>query len=244
VAISAFGEAGQHAGRVWCAVTALAGRHGLVFIFMAGNAGYALVFCIACSKKVECFFVTGCAHLVGGVGGIGDSCRHMCLVTTLAVCNSHIRAMRFMALGAERNFAMYVVAESTSEVGMFALNLLQFDDLLGVAGEALFCHVVGQLDDLGGMRIVVATVTACQLVVRFAVMALTAQRNDFLDGWRMAGVAILTGYACFVGGAICHDIRGCGRMAFDTVSVAEGRFLCRRLSAKSNSGKHYRQNRR
>ena len=168
----------------------------------------------------------------------------MCLVTALALCNSHISAVRLMALGTERNLAMYVVAESTSEVGMLALNLLQFDDLLGVAGQAFFSEVVCQFDDLGGMGIVVATVTACQLVVRFAIMALIAQRDDLFDCRRMAGVAILTGYACFVGGTICHDIRRCSRMAFDTVSVAEGRFLCRRLSAESYSGKYYRQNRR
>ncbi len=168
----------------------------------------------------------------------------MCLVTALALCNSHIRAVRLMALGTERNLAMYVVAESTSEVGMLALNLLQFDDLLGVAGQAFFSEVVGQLDDLGGMRIIVATVTACQLVVRFAIMALTAQRDDLFDCRRMAGVAILTGYACFVGSTICRDIRRCSRMAFDTIGVAEGRFLYRRLSAIGHSGKHYRQNRR
>ena len=110
-----------------------------------------------------------------------------------------------------------------------------------MAGQALFGYVVGQFDDLGGVRVVVATVTACQLVVWLAIMALTAQRNDFLDGRRMAGVTVLAGNVCFVGNTIGRNIRRCSGMAFDAIGVAEGRFLCCRLSAKRNSGKHYRQ---
>ena len=48
-----------------------------------------------------------------------------------------------MTLGTLRDFAVHVVAESASQIGMLALNLLQFDDLLGVAGQTLFGDVVG-----------------------------------------------------------------------------------------------------
>lgn len=104
--------------------------------------------------------MTGCAHLVGCVGSIGDSCWHMCLVTALALCGSHVGAVRFMTLGTLRDFAVDVVAEAASQVGMLALDLFQFDNLLGVAGQALFGHIVGQLDDLGSMWVVVATLAA------------------------------------------------------------------------------------
>ena len=46
MAIAALGETGQHASRVWCAVTALTSRHHLVFILVTGNTVYALVFSI------------------------------------------------------------------------------------------------------------------------------------------------------------------------------------------------------
>ena len=130
VAIAAFRETGQHAGRMWCAVAALASRHHLVLVFVAGNAVYALVFCIAGSEEVECLFVTRCAHLVGCVRGIGDSRWHMRLVTTLTLGSGHIRAVWFMTLGTCRDFAVHVVAETASKIGMLALDLLQLDNLL------------------------------------------------------------------------------------------------------------------
>lgn len=52
VAIAAFREAGQHASRVWCAVAALASRHHLVFVFVAGDTSYALMLGVACGKKI------------------------------------------------------------------------------------------------------------------------------------------------------------------------------------------------
>lgn len=241
VAIAALGEAGQHAGRMWCAVAALASRHSLMLVFVTGYTGNSLMLCIAGNKMIECLLVAGCAHLVGCVGCIGNSSRHMRLVAALALGSAHIRAVRFMTLGTLWDFTVHVVAETASQIGVLALNLLQLDDLLGVAGQALFGDVVGQFDDLRGMRVVVATEAVCQLVVRLAFMTLAAQRDDLLDGRRMAGVAILTGYICFVGSTICSNSLGCGRMAFGTIGVAEGRFRCRWLGAKRNSGKHYRQ---
>lgn len=44
VAIAALGEAGQHTGRMRRAMTALTGRHHLVFVFVTGNTGNALMF--------------------------------------------------------------------------------------------------------------------------------------------------------------------------------------------------------
>ena len=78
-------------------------------------------------------------------------------MTTFALGSRHIWTMRFMTLGTLRDSTMCVVAESAGQFGMFALNLLQFDDLWGVAGQTLFGDVVCQPDDLGGMWIVVAT---------------------------------------------------------------------------------------
>lgn len=156
MAITALAETGQHACRVGCAVAALASRHHFMLVLMTGDASNGFMFCIACGQKFECLFVAGCAHFVRRVRGIRNGCWHMGLVTAFAFSSGHIRAVRFVTLGALWNFAVYVVAETASQAGMLALNLLQLDDLLRVAGKTFFGDVVSQLDDLGGVRVGVA----------------------------------------------------------------------------------------
>src|SRR6266702_1715722 len=111
----------------------------------------------------------------------------MGLMTTLAIGCGHFAAMRLVALGTKRNFAVRIMAEAASQAGMFALYLLHFYDLLGMAGEALIGDIIGQFDNFRGMRIVVTAQTAGKIIVRFAAVALAAGRDDFLDRRRMTG---------------------------------------------------------
>ncbi len=224
MAIPAFGEASQHAGRMRRAVAALAGGHSLVLLFVTGHAGNVLVLCISLAMQIKGLLVACGTHLVRRVGGISDSCRHVGLVTALALCYGHLGAVRFVALCTERDLAMNIVTETASQVGVFALDLLQLDNLLGVAGEALIGDVVGQFDDLGRMRVIVTAQAAGQVVVRFVAVALAAGRDDLFVGRGMPVMTILAADAGFVGAAIGgYSLRGC-RVALDAISIGQNRF--------------------
>jgi hypothetical protein len=166
----------------------------------------------------------------------------MCLVTPLAITGSHFRTMRFVALGTEWYFAMRVVTETAGEAGMLALDLFQFDDLLSVAGKALIGDIISQLDNFRGMRIVVATETTGEIVMRLATVALAADRNDFLDCRRMADVTILATYLSFVGSAIGSNRFGRRRVALDTIGITQHRhWICRSGSQHCHSHQQCRQ---
>lgn len=162
----------------------------------------------------------------------------MGLVAALAVAGGHVGAVRFVALGTERNFAVRVVAEAASQCGVLALDLLQLDDLLGVAGKTLVSDVIGQLDDFRRMRIVVATQTGGKVVVRLAAMALTACRDNFLYRRWMTGMTILTAHLGFVGAAIGGDGIRCCRVALDAIGVAQARL---RISRSGSQHRHPHQ---
>lgn len=179
VAVTAFGKSGQHTGRMWCTVAALACRNHFVFLFVAGDTGDVLMFCISLAVQCGGLLVARSAHLVGCVGCVGNSGRHMSLVTALAVGSGHLVAVRFMTLCTLRHFAMNVVAETACKSTMLALHLSQLDDLLGVAGETLFGYVIPQLDDLGCVRIGVTAEAVDEVIMRLAAVALTTDRNDF-----------------------------------------------------------------
>jgi hypothetical protein len=105
----------------------------------------------------------------------------MSLMAFFALRRNHIGAVWLVALRTERNLAVNVVAETACQAAMLALDLLQLDYLLGMAGQAFIGDIICQLDNLGSMRIVVAPHTAGQVVVRFAGMTLTADRNNLFD---------------------------------------------------------------
>lgn len=125
----------------------------------------------------------------------------MSLVATFAIGGGHV-SMGFVTLCALWNFAVNVMAETASQISVFAFDLLQLHDLLCVTGKTLIGEVVCQLDDLWRMRVVVTALTGRQIVVRFTAMALAASRDNFLDGWRMSDMAVLAANAALVGTAI------------------------------------------
>ena len=220
VAVAAFGEAGKHTGRMWYAMAALAGRNHLVLVFVAGYAGNCLVFCISLAVQFRSLFMAGGAHLVGGIGGVGYSGRHMSLVTAFALSSGHIGTVRFMTLRTLWHFAMNVVTETAGESGVLALNLSQLDDLLGVTGETLIGDIIAKLDDLGGMRVVVAAKAVGQAVVRFAGVALTTDRNYFFNGRWVTNVTVLTTDAGFVRPPIGGNRFRSRRVTLDAIGAA------------------------
>jgi len=162
----------------------------------------------------------------------------MGLVTTLAVNGSHVGAVRFVALGTLRDLAVRIMAEAASQRGVLALNLLQFDDLLGVAGKAFVSDVIGQLDDFRCMRIIVATQTSGKAVVRLAAMALATGRDNFLYGRRMTGMAILAAHLGLVRATIGGNGIRCCRVAFNAIGIAQSQL---RISRSGNKRRHPHQ---
>lgn len=242
VALAALGEARHHGNRMRYTVTALAGRHCFMFVFVTGYTGNSFVFCLRLAVQLRCLFVAGSAHLVGCVGSIGYSSRHVSLMTTLAVGSTHVGTVWLMALGTERNLAMDVMAETAGKLGVLAWHLLQLDNLLTMAGETLICNVVGQLDDFWRMWIVVAAQTAGKFKMRFVAVALAALRHIVLHCRAMAGMAVLARYAGFVRTAICGNISRRIRVTLNTIAAAQYRF--RRIRGNGTQYRHTHQRNR
>ena len=238
VAVAALGEASHHTCRVRYAMASLTGRDRFVFVFVTGDAVDTFMLGIGLAVQFEGFLVARCTHLVGGIGRIRYRSRHMRLVTALAVAGGHVGAVRFVALGTQWNFAVRVVAEAASQCGVLALDLLQLDDLLGVAGKALVSDIIGQLDNFWCMRIVVATQTGGKVVVRLTAMALAACRDNFLYRRRMTGMTILAAHLGFVGAAIGGNSIRCCRVTLDAIRVAQGRL---RISRSGSQCRHPHQ---
>ena len=178
MAVRALRETCHHIGWVRRPMTALAGWYRLVLILMAGHTKYRFMFGIAADKHLESTLMTGSTHFVRCIRCYEDSRRHMGLVTFFAFSGHHIRTVRLVTLGTQRNFAMDIMTEAACQTGMFALDLLQFDDLTGVTGQTLFGDIVCKLDNFRGMRIVMTAHTTGQTIVGLAGMALAADRNN------------------------------------------------------------------
>lgn len=124
VAVTALGETCQHSGRMWGAMTTLAGRHHFVFVFMAGNTSDAFMLRIGLAVQFKSLLVTGRAHLVGSIGSVGNCSRHMGLMAAFALGSGHIGAVRLVTLRTERDFPMNIMAETAGQISMLALDLL------------------------------------------------------------------------------------------------------------------------
>ena len=205
-------------------VASLAGWYCFVLVFVTGYTGNALVLCDSLAMQFGSLLVAGSTHFIGCVGCIGYCGRHMGLVTTLAIGSAHVGTVWFVALCTLWNLAVDIMAEAASQFGVLAWYLFQLDNLLAVARQTLIGNVVGQLDDLGCMRIVVATLTISELVMSLVAMALTTQGNIVLHRRSMAGMTILASHVGFVLAAICGNIRRRIRVTFHTIAAAQCRF--------------------
>jgi len=178
---AALRETSHHAGWVRRTVAALAGWNRFVLVLVAGYAKHSFMFGITAGKQLERFLMTGCTHFVRCIRSHKYRCRHMGLVAFFTFCGHHISAMRLVALGTLRDFAVNVVTEAASQVGMLALDLLQLDDLIGMAGQTFLGDIVCKLDNFRGMRIAMAPQTVGQLVVRLLRMTLATDRDNLFD---------------------------------------------------------------
>ena len=147
----------------------------------------------------------------------------MSLVAFFALSGDHVGAVRLVALGAERNLAVNIMAEAARQTAVFALDLPQLDDLLGMAGQALVGDVVCQLDDFWRMGVVMASQAAGQVIVGLAGVTLAAGRNNLFDCRRMTGVAVLTRDTRLVRSAIGGNIGRRSRVALNAVRTGQHR---------------------
>lgn len=132
-----------------------------------------------------------------------------------------------MAFGAERYFAMGIVAETASQLGMPAFYLAEFFDLRGMTGHALLGDIIGKFNNLGGVRIGMAALALFEIEMRLIAVALAALRYIVLDCRTVAGVAILTGHACFMGSTACGNIGRRFCMTFCAIVIGQlGRRIC------------------
>ena len=111
-----------------------------------------------------------------------------------------------MALRAERDLAMGIVAERTGKCAVLALVCSELGDLGGMAGQARIGDSLGKGDHFRGMGILVAGETILQLEVRLVLMALAAVRDYFLYCRRMTHVTILAADLCFMFAPIGFDV--------------------------------------
>ena len=222
VAVAAFRELGHDAGCVRYTVAVLTLRHHLVFFLVTGYAEEGLMFCLAGNNHVVSFCVTGSALFGWSICSINNSFRHVSLVALLAVAGTLIGRVSLVALSALWDLAVNIVAERAGELGVLARVCLQLGNLRGVTGEARISNVTAENNLFWLVRILVALEAAAELVVRFAFVALTAERDDFSVSRRMTLVAVLTGNHCLVGSAFCFDVSRSFCVTLDAVAAGQG----------------------
>lgn len=142
----------------------------------------------------------------------------MRLMAFLAVVFCLLGKVRLMALGAGWNLAVGVVACAAKQCSMLALVVAQLDDLAGMAGHARISDI-GEFNIERCMWICMAAGTGGKFVVRFAFMALTAERDDLLGCGRMAVMAILTADLSLMFAACRGDINRRLAVALDAVII-------------------------
>lgn len=216
---SAFRELSHHGCRVTVTVTALALRHHLVFCLMAGYACQLAVLEFTCGKQIIRLLMAGGAVFGRSFIIIGNVFRHMCLVTLFAVGRGLFSVVSFVALGAERNFAVCVMAEAAVKCGMLALVIAQFDNLTGMTGNAGVGYIVAEGNIEWCVWVFMATHTGGQLIVCFSLVALATERNDLPIGGRVPVVTILTANLSFMLATVSSNIRRWFAVTFGAVII-------------------------
>ena len=114
--------------------------------------------------------------------------RHVCLMAIPAIGGGHFSRVRFVALGALRNFAVCTVTHETAQGRMFTLILPQLGKLLSVTAETRLREVRREGDFKRGVSVLVTVGTTFQLEMRFSLVALAALWNVILDFGRVSSV--------------------------------------------------------
>lgn len=155
---------------------------------------------------------------------IGNVLRHVRLVALFAVGSGLFSIVSFVTLGAERNFAVCVMTEAAVKCGMLALVIAQFDNLTGMTGHAWVGHVIAEGNIERCVWVFMAAHTRRKFVMRFPFMALATERNDFLCGWWVAIVTILTANLRFMLAPSSSNV--CGRLAVTFGAVIIRQLWC------------------
>jgi len=134
------------------------------------------------------------------------------------VGGGHLSHVRFVALGALRDLAMYVMTLGTVKCGMLALVFPELLDLLGMAGEASVRNVGRKGNVQRRVRVLVATEAALEVEVRHPPMAGAALWDWLLDGRRVTDMTAGTSdLLVFLSGG--SQISRRSRMTFHTIFV-------------------------
>lgn len=101
------------------AVTVGTFGYHFVFLLMAADAEELSMLRLAGNQQAVSFCMTGAAELIGSVVLVGNVLRHVSLMAATTVTDRYVfrmvgavcTARRFVAVGAFRNLAMFVMAE-------------------------------------------------------------------------------------------------------------------------------------
>jgi hypothetical protein len=129
--------------------------------------------------------------------------------------------MSLMAIHAGRGCSVFGVTGGAVHGAVEALELVELDFLLLMAGQAGCGEILGQTEFKRGMGVGMTFQASFQLVMAFSAVALAALRNYFHDVGRMSGMTIYAGYAGFMGAAFFLNIFGGLGVAFNTVAVGQ-----------------------
>ncbi len=147
----------------------------------------------------------------------------MRLVAFFTVGGGLLGEVRFMTLGAVRNFAVSIMAEAAGKGGMFALVVAQLNDLAGMAGHAWVGYIVAECDFERCVGIRMATRTRSQFEMRFPFVALAAERNNLLSRRRVPIVTVLAADLGFVFAAFRCNVCRWFAVTFGAVIIRQFR---------------------
>lgn len=245
----AFRELCYHRRRMRRTVATFAGRHVFMTFLVAERAGERRVFGWRSRQHVRDRLVTGRAILVRHIRTVRDDQRHVGRMAHRAIFVAHIGRVRLVAFQTFRDISVSLVACSTEKLGMSARVFLRLIPLLDMAGEAGGRQIRGELHVEWRVGIGMTGIATTDFVVRFARMARTTERDDFLfcDHRRVSLVATGAGYRRFVFGTFTVDNRLDARVAFHAIRVQQLRRLgcllfCSEREEKSGKSEHDERN--
>jgi len=222
MAVTTFREFGHHACGMGSTMAVLALGDRLMHCLMAERTGECLMLGAASREQREGIRVARAAVFGRDVSCIGHSLRHVCLVAFLAIRNSHIGRVGFVALHACRYLSVNVMTGGAVERSMFALLVPELGDLLGMAGQTWVGDIARKRNVERGMRILVAAQAVFEFIMGFAHMAHVALGNVVLYRRPVASVAPKASNG-FVFPPIGHHVSGRHSVTLDTVIVGQGR---------------------
>lgn len=224
-------ELRQHPCGMRSAVAGFAGRDIFMLFFMAGNTCQSRVFRACGGECIENALMAGSALVAGRIRTERDRQGLVGRMTDRAVLVRLLCRMGLVTLHARRNVSVRFVAGSAEQLRMARRNILQLLALGRMAGEARGCKIRRQFHFQGRMRVRMARFAAPDLEVRFACVAVGADRDDliFAHHGGMAFMAIQAADSRLMPGALAvHYTLNC-RMTLYAVGIRKLRLIGKTL---------------